>query len=80
MDYIYLIIDYDANEVEYATEDLTLAQEILFDLYMEAFYYEFIYNTNHYGFPIDEAYKEAKRLISYWFREYVVIEKVPKSK
>ena len=46
MDYIYLIIDYDANEVEYATDDLTLAQEILFDLYMEAFYHEFVYNIN----------------------------------
>lgn len=80
MDYIYLIIDYDINEVEYATEDLTLAQEILFDLYIESFYYEFVYNINHYGSPINKAYEEAKRLINYWFKTYVVIEKVPKSK
>ena len=80
MDYIYLIIDYDAHEVEYATENLMLAQEILLDLYMEAFYYEFVYNINYRSFPIDEAYKEAKRLINYWFKEYVVIEKVLKNK
>lgn len=80
MDYSYLIIDYDSNEVEYATDDLTLAQEIYFDSYMEALYYEFVYNINYYGFPIDEAYKQAKKLIDHWFKEYVVIEKVPKSK
>ena len=47
---------------------------------MEALYYEFVYNINYYGFPIDEAYKQAKKLIDHWFKEYVVIEKVLKSK
>lgn len=80
MDYSYLIIDYDSSKVEYATDDLTLAQEIYFDSYMEALYYEFVYNTNYYGFSIDEAYKQAKKLIDYWFKKYVVIEKVLKNK
>lgn len=80
MNYSYLIIDYDSNEVEYAIDDLTLAQEIYFDSYMEVLYYEFVYNINYYGFPIDEAYKQAKKLIDHWFKEYVVIEKVLKSK
>jgi hypothetical protein len=80
MDYIYLIIDYDANEIEYATEDPVLAQEIVTDLYIDTLYYEFLWGVNYYGLSAANAYAQAKETIDPWFRDYVVIEKVPKSK
>jgi len=79
MDYIYLIINYDSNEVEYATEDLTLIQEMATDMYMETLYYEFLWGVNYYGLSAASAYAQAKESIDPWFRDYVVIEKVPKS-
>ena len=79
MDYIYLIINYDSNEVEYATEDLTLVQEMATDMYMETLYYEFLWGVNYYGLSAASAYAQAKESIDPWFRDYVVIEKVPKS-
>ena len=80
MDYIYLIIDYDANEIEYATEDPILAQEMVTDLYMDTLYYEFLWNVNYYGWSAARAYKEARDTIDPWFRDYIVIEKVAKTK
>ena len=79
MDYIYLIINYDSNEVEYATEDLTLVQEMATDMYMENLYYEFLWGVNYYGLSAASAYAQAKESIDPWFRDYIVIEKVPKS-
>lgn len=80
MDYIYLIVNYDSNEIEYATEDLTLVQETATDMYMETLYYEFLWGVNYYGLSAANAYAQAKETIDPWFRDYVVIEKVLKSK
>lgn len=77
MDYIYLIINYDANEVEYATTDLDLAQEIVSDMYTETLYEEFNFEVNRYNPSTINAYCEAKETIDSWFRDYVAIEKVP---
>ena len=79
MDYIYLIINYDSHEIEYATEDLNLAQEITTDFYVDTLYYEFLWGVNYYNMSADMAYKQAKETIDPWFRDYIVIEKIPKS-
>lgn len=77
MDYIYIIINYDADEIEYATTDLNLAQEIVTDMYIETLYDEFLFEVNRYKTSAANAYYEAKETIDSWFRDYVEIEKVP---
>ena len=70
----FVIINYDANEIEYATEDYFLAQEMITDMYMDTLYYEFLWLVNYEGKSAAQAYQEAKEGIDYWFREYMVIE------
>lgn len=77
MDYIYLIVNYDDNEIEYATTDLSLAQEIISDMYTETLYEEFNFEVNRYDESTVNAYCEAKKTIDSWFRDCVEIEKVP---
>ena len=72
---VFVIINYDANEIEYATEDYFLAQEMITDMYMDTLYYEFLWLVNYEGASAAQAYQEAKVAIDAWFREYMVNEK-----
>ena len=73
---IYIIVNYDSAEIEYASENYTNVQEVLYDSYMENLYYEFLWHVNYEGKTAAEAYQEAVELVQPWFRNYIIVEKV----
>lgn len=73
---IYLIVNYDSEEIEYASENYINIQEVLYDLYMENLYYEFLWHVNYERKTAAEAYQEAIEIVQPWFRNHIIVEKV----
>ena len=73
---VYVILNYDIDEVVSAADSYERAQEIVLDMYMDDLYYEFLWGVNYEGQSAAKAYEEAKFCIDSFYRNYIVIQKV----
>ena len=73
---IYVILNFDNDDIVTATDSYERAQEIVLDMYMDDLYYEFLWNVNYCGWTAAESYIDAKDCIDDYYRNYIVIQKV----
>ena len=73
---VYVLIDYGAGDVIYASENFTNVQEMMYEHYMDMLYYEFLWRVNYDGMSASDAYTSVKNALDPWYRETIVIEKV----
>ena len=75
-DEVYIVYNTDTGEIISASRSYNHVQEILMDEYMDALYYQFLWNINYFGMDAAEGYSVAKREIKKWFRNYMMVTKV----
>jgi len=75
-DEVYIVYNMDSGEIISVSRSYNYAQEILMDEYMDALYYQFLWNINYFGMNAADGYSMAKREIKEWFRNYMMVTKI----
>lgn len=73
---VYIIYNMDTSEIISASRSYSDIQEILMDEYMDAFYYQFLWNINYFNMEASKAYSYAKKEITEWYRDYMCVTKL----
>ena len=71
---VYVLFNTDVSEIILATEDQTLAEEVMMDAFMEDVFYQWYWEQQHRA--SFDPYRDAKEIwddILYWYNDYVYI-------
>lgn len=74
MEKVYVCYDIDLGDIVFVTTSLENAQELLWDDFVDNWYYEFLSYINQEGQDIQEALEDSKAVILDWYNDYIILK------